>query len=89
MRPCKRTPLCAVGEDRARGLIYVHKSMGKVLVPSEPRVGLRLASSCKVILSLSEPVWPHAASLGSKVTMADMGDDGLSDPGEYSYNALC
>lgn len=69
-------------------MIYVHKSMGKVLVPSVIRVGLRLASSCKVILSLSEPVWPHATSLGSKVTVADMGVDGLHDPSEYSYNAL-
>lgn len=89
VRPCKRTPLCAVGEDRVRGLIYVHKSMGKVLVPSVLRVSLRLASSCKAILSLSEPAWPHSASLGLKVMMADMGDDDLHDPGEYSYNALC
>lgn len=73
VRRCKRTPLCAVGEDRVRGLIYVHKSMGKVLVPSVLPVGLRLASSWKVIPSLSEPAWPHSTSLGSKVTIADMG----------------
>ena len=47
--------------------------MGKVLVPSVMRVGLRLASRCKVILSLSEPVWPHSTTMGSKVTVADMG----------------
>lgn len=74
-------------------LIYIHKSMGKVLVPSAMSAGLRLASSCKVIPSLSEPVWPHSTSLGSKAAVADRGlegrgVDGLCDPCEYSYNAL-
>lgn len=40
-------------------LIYVHKSMGKVLFPRVIRVGLGLASSCKVIPSLSAPECPH------------------------------
>lgn len=63
--------------------------MGKVLVPYVMRVGLRLASSCKVILVLSQPVWPHSTSLGSEVIVADIGGvDGLHDPCEYSYNAL-
>lgn len=48
--------------------------MGKVLVPYAMRAGLRLASSCKVILPLSEPAWPHSTSPGSKVTAADMGE---------------
>lgn len=47
---------------RGKELIYVHKSMGKVLLPSAISVGLKLASSCNVILSLSEPVWPHSRS---------------------------
>lgn len=74
---------------QGKELIYIHKSMGKVLVPSVMSAGLRLASSCKAILSLSEPVWPHSTSLGSKANVPDRGGgDGLCDPCEYSYNAL-
>ena len=75
---------------QGKELIYIHKSMGKVLVPSVMSAGLRLASSCKAILSLSEPVWPHSTSLGgSKANVPDReGGDGLCDPCEYSFNAL-
>lgn len=50
-----------------------HKSMGKVLVPSAMRAGLRLASSCKVIFPPSEPAWPRSTFYGSKAAAADAG----------------
>lgn len=42
VEPCKRTPRRrAVGEKKGNELIYFHKSMGKILVPSEIRADLR------------------------------------------------
>lgn len=50
--------------------------MGKVLVPHAMWVGLRLASSCKVILCLSRLVRPQTTSFRSKVQVADTSGGG-------------
>lgn len=72
MEPCKRTPRRrAVGEKKGNELIYFHKSMGKILFPSEIRADLE--SSCKMILPLSKFIWPHSATQGSEVTVPDLG----------------
>lgn len=88
MRACKRTLAVRCRRGQRKGLIYVHKSMGKVLSRCVIWVGLRLASSCKAIPPCLSQCGPIRHFWGQRSALQSWGGDDLRDLCEYSYNGL-